>query len=472
MMVRTPARLGALLVLAGCGAATPFHPSAPSFEVAAATPLGTGYVLLPRSNDDRSLLGRVLADPPSDGRPLDEVTRPNPCADKLGAPNEEPVVSSFEDTVALASRGKAQVLHPFGFDEDAPSATHFYYKLDVDKRASVAITPEYTACCTEKGTCGYGVVTALGRGQGEFAVVAEQRAGGASIQIADSSEDRGFVDARFLRKRYVYGYIAALVTVTDAAKAKPLGLLGDPAAGAAEPTEQDLPEQARAEYERKKIQVVARSGAQAEFAYAFKDGSGAMSENELVRRYEDLTGARDLSAAKRNRNPFWLYYGIAATGVGAFLVGTALYVGNATQQRTEIFPNGEPMAGTLSSSCNFSTGQNVPMEGYQIQCSDPINPGLGKTMGITGAAVLGTGLVSFVVYGVLGYDGSSGEHVITKADADTYAGRYNRALLRGAARGTLPAATPPPPVSGQDLAPQVLLIPVVSPAFTGVVGRF
>jgi len=470
MMVRTPARLVAPLVLAGCGAAAPFHPSASSFQVAPATPLGTGYVLLPRSNDDRSLLGRVLVEPPSDGRPLDEVAGPNPCADKLGAPNEEPVVSSFEDAVALAAGGRARVLHPYGFDDDAPSATHFYYKLDVDKRAAVAVTPEYTACCTEKGTCGYGVVTALGHGQGEFAVVSEQRSDGSSTQIPDSSEERGVVNAKFLRKRYVYGYIAALFTVTDAAKAKPLSLLGDPAAGAAEPTEQDLPERARAEYERKKIQVVARSGDQAEFAYAFTDGGGAISENEFVRRYEDLTGARDLSAAKSNRNPFWLYYGIVATSVGAFLVGSALYVGYGTQQRTEIFPNGEPPAGTLSSSCNFSTGQNVPMEGYQIQCSAPIDPGLGRSLGITGGAMIGTGLASFVVYGVLGYDGSTTNHVITKSDGEAYVVRYNRALLRAAVRNA--PATTTPQLSGQNVVPSVQWMPVFSPGFAGVVGRF
>jgi len=471
MMVRTPARLVALLVLAGCGAATPFHPSASSYQVVPATPLGTGYVLLPRSNDDRSLLGRVLVDPPSDGRPLDEVARPNPCADKLGAPNEEPVVSGFEDTMALASDGRARVLHPYGFDDDASSATHFYYKLDVDKRASVAVTPEYTACCTEKGTCGYGVVTALGHGQGEFAVLSEQRSGSASTQIPASSEERGVINAKFVRKRYVYGYIAALVTVADAAKARPLSLLGDPAAGATEPTEQDLPEQARADYQRKKIQVEARSGAQAEFAYAFKDGSGAISENEFVRRYEDLTGARDLSAAKTNRNPFWLYYGIAATGVGTFLVGSALYVSNATQQRTEIFPNGEPPAGTLSSSCNFSTGQNVPMEGYQIQCSAPLDPGLGKSMGIIGGAMLGSGLASFVVYGVLGYDGSTTDHVISRSDGDAYVARYNRALLRAAVRNA-PATTTAPQLSSQNVVSTVQWMPVLSPGFAGVVGRF
>lgn len=472
MMVRTSARLGALLVLAGCGAATPFHPSAPSLEVAAASPLGKGYVLLPRSNDDRSLLGKVLVAAPEGGRPLEEAVRANECADKLAPPKEEPVVSTFEDAQALAGGGRARsALAPFGFDDDAGAATLFYYKLDIEKRASLAITPEYTACCTEKGTCGYAVVTALGYGQGEFAVLAESNVG-ASVQVPASGEEKGFVNAKFLRKRYVYGYVAALVTVTDPAASKPLSLLGDPAVAAADPKEQDLSDAVRARFERDKIEVVPHTGATADFAYAFRDGDREISENEFVRRYQALTGALDLSEAKRNRNPFWLYYGISATAVSAFLFGSAAYLTFATPTTTEYFGTTPPTMSSVSTSCNFSTLQNVVGSGYEMQCSPPLNPDLGRSMAIAGGALLGTGIASFVVYGVLGYDGSSGDHVITKADADTYASRYNRALLRGAARGTLPGAVPAPTTAGHNLAPQVLLMPVVSPGFTGVVGRF
>jgi hypothetical protein len=476
VMVRTSASLGALLVLAGCGAGAPFRPSTPSLEVAPASPLGAMYVLLPRSNDDRSLLGRVLVDAPDKGRPLDEVARVNECADKLTAPKEEPVVSTFEDAQGLAAGGKARAaLAPFSFDEDAPSATHFYYKLDVEKRVGVAITPEYTACCKDKGTCGYGVVTALGYGQGEFAVLAEQSAG-TSVQVPASQEERGFIRAKFLHKRYVYGYLAALVTVTDPAGAKPLSLLGDPAVRAVEPVEQDLSESAKRRYEAQKIQVVPRGGAVPDFAYAFKDGDRDVTENEFVRRYEALTGALDLSEAQRNRNPLWLYYGFVATGVSAFLLGTAAYLTFATPQKTEYFGMTPPTMGSVSPSCNFSTLTNMVLNGWEMQCSPPLDPGLGKTMAITGGALLGTGIASFAIYGVLGYDGKSSEHVIARADADDYAARYNRALLRAAVRGTptpdVAPAPAPSPLPDQFIAPQMRLLPVVSPGFTGVVGEF
>jgi len=467
-MLRNLASLGAMIVLVGCGAAAPFRPTAPS-EVAAASPLGPSYVLVPRSSDDHALLGRVLPDAPDNGKPLDEVARPNECADKLGPEKTEPVVATFEDAQGLAADGKAKAaLAPFGFEEDAPSATHFYYRLDIEKRITVAVTPEYLACCKDKGTCGYGIVTALGYGQGEFAAVLRDDTG-ASVEIPVAAEERGFIKAKVLHKRYVYGYVAALVTVTDPAKGPALTLLGDPKSAAAEPTEQDLPEPARAEFDQKKVQVVARAGVPAEFAYTFRDSRGDITENEFVRRYQDLTGAMDLSGARSNRNPFWLYYAVSATSVGAFLLGSAAYVSLATPTRTQIIGTNLPTPFTPASNCNVETLQNVTGTGWEIQCNPPLDPGLGKTMGIVGGAVFGTGIASFVVYGVLGYNGSPNEHVLTKSDAEAYAARYNRSLLHAAVR---PPASQPPPAPHAPLTPQVQLTPIFTPGFAGLIGRF
>jgi hypothetical protein len=76
------AAVAILPALAGCAAATPFHPTTPG-ETAAGSPLGPSYILVPLPNDDDSLLGRVLLSPLENGRSLDEVSRPNECADKL-----------------------------------------------------------------------------------------------------------------------------------------------------------------------------------------------------------------------------------------------------------------------------------------------------------------------------------------------------------------------------------------------------
>jgi hypothetical protein len=471
--LRTCAPFGALVVLAGC-AATTFRPAPPSLEVAAASPLGAGYVLLPKSNDDRSLIGKLVMEPPGAGKSLEDVAKPNECADKLGPPKEEPVVATFEDAqgLALGDRKRA-TLQAFGLEDEDGSGTHFYYRLDVEKRSTVTVTPEYATCCKDKGTCGYGVITALGYGQGEFAVVGEESAGRASIQIPVSQEERGFINARFLRKKYVYGYIAALVAVADpatAANAKPLSLLGDPKATAAEPTIADLPPEARARYEEQRIEVVPYRNKTPGFAYAFKDGTRIITENDFARRYEGLTGAKDLSDAQRNRNPFWLYYGFASAGVSVFLLSTSLFLTTATPNKTEYFGTNPPVEGTQP-DCNFSTLQNIPMQGWEIQCNPPVDPSLGKGFAIAGAAVAGTSLASFITYAVLGYDGTAGEHVMTKSDADAYAARYNRALLRASVRGASMAASQPA-TDSHDLAPQMVLTPVVGPGFAGLSGKF
>jgi hypothetical protein len=132
--------------------------------------------------------------------------------------------------------------------------------------------------------------------------------------------------------------------------------------------------------------------------------------------------------------------------------------------------------GSVSSTCDFTTLKNLVDTGWEMQCSPPLDPGLGKTMAITGGVMMGTALASFVVYGVLGYDGSAGDHVIAKSDADDYVARYNRALLRAAVRGApVPVLAPTPsrgPMPDQNSAPQMRLLPVLSPGFTGLMGRF
>ena len=165
--------LAVLPILAGCGAAAPFHPSSPA-DVAAGSPLGPSYMLVPLPSDDEALLGRVLLDVPDNGRSLEEVSRPNECADKLTPKKEGPLASTFEDAQELSAGGKARAaLGAFGFEGDAQTATHFYYKLDVNKRVAQADTTDYVACCKEKGTCGYGFVSTLVYGDGEYATATE-----------------------------------------------------------------------------------------------------------------------------------------------------------------------------------------------------------------------------------------------------------------------------------------------------------
>ncbi|MGD0678486.1 MAG: hypothetical protein ABSC94_24015 [Polyangiaceae bacterium] len=455
--------LAPLPFVVACGAAVPFHPVARVASYA----LSSSSILIPRSVDDDALLGRVLLDVPGNGRSLDEVSRPNDCGDKLGEKKEQPLVGTFEDTQELASGGKAgAALRMFGLEADAEAATHFYYKLDLERQVTRAATPEYLACCKDKGTCGYGFVSALAYGQGVYASAVENGVEG-SVDLP-VTEARGFLKAKILQKRYVYGYVAAFVSIADGVQPKSVSVLGDQAAARVDLTEHDLTGPAKGLFDARKIQVVAKNRAPADFAYAFRDGQGEISENEFVRRYEALTGSTELRGAKRNRNPLWLDYGIAASAVGATLIGIGAYVALATPQSTQAFATAPTPSAVPN--CNYSTLVFVSGAGYELQCSSAASPGLGRGLGIAGGAILGSGLVSLVTFGILGYDGSKVDHVLGKADAERYAAKYNRTLLHEASRETITQRQPSE--SGWLSPTPIRVLPVVSPGFTGLVGQF
>jgi hypothetical protein len=56
-----------------------------------------------------------------------------------------------------------------------------------------------------------------------------------------------------------------------------------------------LPEQLKARFESQRIHLVRYQGD--EFAYAFADGNGEMTENEFGRRYRALTSSTELDSA-------------------------------------------------------------------------------------------------------------------------------------------------------------------------------
>jgi len=447
-----------------CGAAVPFHPLAP----AGSSPLGPSTILIPRSVNDDALLGRVVLDVPDNGRSLEEVSRPNDCGDKLGEKKEQPLAGTFDDTQELVPGGKARAaLGRFGLDEDAEAATHFYYELDLEKQVTRAATPEYLACCKDKGTCGYGFISALAYGQAVYASAVESGVEGqVDLPVA---EGRRLLKAKILQKRYVYGYVAAFVTIADGVQPKSVSVLGDQTAVRVDLTEHDLMGPAKERFDARKIQVVANNRSPTEFAYVFRDGRGEISENEFVRRYEALAGSTELGGAKKNRNPIWLDYGIAATATGAALIGIGAYLALARLQSTEVFAT--PPGPSAVPNCNYSSLTLAANTGYELACTSTTNQGLGIGFGIAGGAILVSGIVSLVTFGVLGYDGTKADHVLVKADAERYAAKYNRALLHQATRETTTTQRQPSE-SGSLLPAPVRVLPVVSPGFTGLVGQF
>jgi hypothetical protein len=453
--------LGLAGVLAGCGSTAPFHPAAPS--VVRASPLERSYVLLPSAGDDDTLLGRVVVAVPANGQSLAEVLRPNECADRLAPKVEGPLTSTFEDAKALGARGATRgALTKFGLEQDAQTATHFYYKLDITGRITQADTPAYRVCCKEKGTCGYGYISALLHGQALYATAAESTAWG-SVDLPSATEES--LKAQIKTKRNSYGYVAAQVAVADDTEAKAVGLLGDPAATEVEATEHELPEEARVGFEAQSVRVVAVAGPSGEYAYAFADGRGPITENEFVRRFQALTGSEELSEAKSNRNPQWLTYSLIASAAGIVMMGVGAYVGLATPTTTQTFSS--IPAESAEPNCNYSTLSFVTGTGWQLQCNNRINPGLGEGLAIAGGVVLGSGLAG-LTYALLRYDGSNRDHSLSRSDAELYAAKYNRALRRGLTKPN----NGPSLLSQPSDSPRAVIAPMLSPGFAGLVGRF
>jgi hypothetical protein len=370
---------------------------------------------------------------------LNDVSRQNDCADKLATKTEEPLATTFQDGLELAAGGKARAaLGVFGFEGDAQAATHFYYTLDVSKRVDQADTTAYVSCCKEKGTCGYGFISALIYGTGEYATATETSAeGGIDFPVAGGAG--GFVKAKVLHRRSVHGFVAAVINMTDSSKS--IGLLGDPAAAGIVITAQELPDQGKATFEEQKIEIIRADIGDPQFSYAFKDTSGPITENEFVRRYRNVTDTHDLDAAEIPRH--------ANRGIGMLTGGLVVSALSAAA----IINGIHAASGRKSADCDQDTS-----------CSTAETGLIFGVIGGTGGLVL-TGWGTSIL---LRRDGVPYDHVITKPDADLYAAKYNRALLRKTIRGTSNRVQP---ISSNESS-SIAVVPVVSPGFAGLVGRF
>ncbi len=377
-------RSAALLCLlvasvAGCGA-TPTPRTAARAAANDGNPLGPSYVLMPLPGEDDSLLGRVIPSAPQPGRSLEEVARANPCAEHLAERKETPLASSFEYAEELSGSASAgALLGTFGFSADARRATHFIYKLGTDKRVGVVDTAGYAACCAEKG-CGYGFVSALVHGQGEYAT-GEESAGSGGVDIPAIASASGEVSLKVLNKRKVTGYIAAVVTITDERASKPLGPLG--VAQQAGITEASVGDTAKAIYEKEKIAIAPRGDSWVfTLGRTVADKPVELHENDFIELYGETTGSDELDelVARRNTPGVIVFGSLTGLGLGACAGGAA--AGEA---------------------------------------------GLPACV-VGGMFALGFGIPFLVMLGK--YDGSLTSHYLTERDAQLYVHRYNRALLR------------------------------------------
>lgn len=448
----------ALLAAACTPPATPRNPQGASAGGENANPLEASYVLVPLPSEDDSILGRILPEPPAPGRSLEETARANPCVDKLSEPRTSPTASSFEDAQELTVQGKARaMLGAFGFSGDAERATHFVYKLETSKRVSRQDTADYNACCAQKG-CGYGYVSALVYGEGEYAT-GEEASGSAQVDVMAVGSASGGARVKVLHKRKVKGWLAAVVTVTDPQKGEALGPLG--VAHAAGITEAGVPETVKKLYDREKLDVKTAGDT---FVFS-TDKDGPLKENEFVRRYRAITGATDLDDVETRRNKVSFYTAGALTGASAlmgvygFLTLTRACSASdvRTSSATSAFVDSDcqprDSRGDLLSSS--SGGETFD------RSRDASNP--------AGVILAGAGVVGTVGFGIwflaaaFKGDGATTDHRLTEHDAVLYANRYNRALLRRTITDVQKHTAE---------APRLRLAPMLGLGSIGLTGRF
>ena len=416
------------------------------------SPLGPSYVLVPLPSDDDSVLGRILPSEPEPGRSLEETARANPCADKLTEAKTSPMASSFEDAQDLQVHGKARaMLGAFGFSGDAERATHFVYKLEASKRISKQDTAEYTSCCAQKG-CGYGYVSALVYGEGEYAT-GEESAANASVDVLTVGGASGGARVKVLHKRKVKGWLAAVVTVTDPSKGQALGPLG--VAQAAGITEASIPATVKSIYDREKVEIKT-AGA----SYVLSDAkTGEVKENEFVRRFRGVTGSNELDLYERRRNPFAFYTSGALTAISA---GVAVYgFLNLTRpcDKSDVDPDGS----FVSSDCQATNNKSPFGINNTFDPNATRENGLGIAMAIGGTAGF-VGFGAWFLYLLFKTDGGADEHYLSEHDATLYVTRYNRALLRRTIKDVQKTQS--------RWVPTLRMEPTVGLGFTGLRGTF
>ena len=417
----------AALLATACGGATPQPRLGATSGEAQGSPLGPSYVLVPLPSEDESLLGRILHVTPEPGQSIEEISRPNPCAEFLGEAKTSPLANQYEDAQELAYGATAKAtLGTFGFGADVKRASYFVYKLSTDRRIAQTDTTQYVACCKEND-CGYGYVSALIHGEGQYSTATESAAeGGGNIGVASAE---GYLNLKVINKRKVTGWLAALVTITDKSKTERLGALG--IAKQAGIDEDTVPEQVKSIYDNNKVTV---TGSGSYYVFSAGVAGEELTENEFIRRYRDVTGSTELDDIEKRRNGTALLL----LGAGALAgVGVVAYGNSIKPSESEDFDFDSDQRNFLS---------NVVMGG-----------GVLMTIGFA---------IPFTV-ALFRPDGSTTSHYLTDADARVYAHRYNRALLRKSVRDVKDVSYGPT----LNLRPLVGLTPS-SPSGFGLYGAF
>jgi hypothetical protein len=180
-------------------------------------PLGPSFWLVPTPSEDTGLLGRTFARPPDAALSLEEQSQPNPCEASLSPASQAAMRNHYENAIDVTSAVNGRtVLGVYGFSGEAASASHLLYKVSTAQKLTRLDTTAYVDCC-EATDCGWGYVSGLVYGEGEYvsARSADASAGG-TYQLITAE---GKTSYRALDRKVIRGWLAAVITAHDRSKA-------------------------------------------------------------------------------------------------------------------------------------------------------------------------------------------------------------------------------------------------------------
>jgi len=171
----------------------------------------TNYRTVPTPSEDDSILGRIVMSEPRAATSFEAEARPNPCEHHLEPARDSEMVQEVHRAQRLGAGAEANAtLNGFGFSTRVEGDTHLVFDLATARKLVRRDTAEYTQCCRGHD-CGFGYISTLVYGRGEYASGRETRVaaeadylglagGGTTVNVAASE------------RKQVQGWVMAVVT--------------------------------------------------------------------------------------------------------------------------------------------------------------------------------------------------------------------------------------------------------------------
>ena len=167
--------------------------------------------MLPVPSEDDSILGRIVQDEPEAATSFENTARPNPCEGHLTDPRMDALEQEIHKAVALGAQAEARAtLSGYGFSAATSTDTHLVFDLTTTRKVVRRDTSEYLACCREHD-CGFGYISTLVYGAGEYASGRETRVE-AEADYLRLVAAGGKVNVSASERKRVKGWVAAVVT--------------------------------------------------------------------------------------------------------------------------------------------------------------------------------------------------------------------------------------------------------------------